>query len=221
MSRLLNSFGRVETEVDTSGYALLDTTVPGVYEVEMGPGIYRIVLIGGGGGGGKSRWAVGHDLLYAYARGGVAATADLYMELTQTAIATVTVGRGGTSDYRGDMDSTATDGETSSILGIPNFELICGKGTAGNVYSHVGYPGTMGQVEVSGTTIMRIDMNSNEHPIPSTATSGTRTNLNWPTQATLGRGGGCAAGLSGTVYGGGSGYAYIQYFNKNYFHEWD
>lgn len=221
MSRLLNCFGRIETEVDTSGYSLLDTLVAGEYQVEMGPGIYRIVLIGGGGGGGKMRWAAGHEAFYRYAQGGVGATLDFYFELTQATTATVTVGSGGHSDSRGDADTTATGGTDSSITGIPGLVVSCGAGTAGNIVSRTPTAGTMGTAVLTGATIIRVDMNSNEHPIVSTTTSGIRANINWPTQSILGRGGGCSAGQGVYIYEGGAAYCYIQYFNKNYFHPED
>lgn len=222
MSRLLNCFGRVETEVDTSGYPLLDTSVAGTHTVEMGPGIYRIVLIGGGGGGAKMRWAAGHDVFYRYAKGGVGATLDFYFELTQVTTATVTLGHGGTTDSPGaDVDVYGANGVGSSITGIPGFTIACGPGTGGYIVSRTPTAGIMGTATLSGPLIMKVDMNSNDHPITSTTTAGTRSNTNWPTQSALGRGGGCTAGQGGYIYPGGAAYCYIQYFNKNYFHPED
>lgn len=222
MSRLLNCFGRIETEVDTSGYPLIDTSVPGQYEIEMGPGIYRIVLIGGGGGGAKTQWAAGHNLFYAYAQGGVAATADFFIETTVACIASITVGAGGASDYRlSGAGTTATNGNSSYILGIPDLTVNCGPGTAGYTAANTATPGTMGVLTLEGSSIIKVDMNSNEHPITSSTSYSVRNNLNWPTASNLGRGGGATAGSGGTVWNGGPGYVLIKYYNKNYFHPED
>lgn len=217
MSKLLNCFGKVNALVNSNGVVLLETSVAGTYNLDLGQGIYRIALIGGGGGGGKMYWAAGHEIFYRYAKGGVGATADLYVDVPTNCTATITVGAGGHSDSRGDADTTALDGTGSSIVGIPNLVLNCGYGTAGNVVSRTGHPGTMGNLTLSGDAILRVDMNSNEHPITSTATSGVRANTNWPTNTVLGRGGGCSAGQGGSVWGGGVGYCLIRYYNRNYF----
>lgn len=218
MSKFLNCFGRVNALVNSNGVVLLETSVAGTYNLDLGQGIYRIVLIGGGGGGGKTYYAAGHEILYRYAKGGVAATADLYVDVPIDCTATITLGVGGRSDSRtSGADTTATDGTGSSIIGIPNLVLNCGPGTAGNVVSRTGYPGSMGNLTLSGDAILRVDMNSNEHPITSTATSGVRANTNWPTNTVLGRGGGCSAGTDGYIYAGGPAYCLIRYYNRNYF----
>lgn len=218
MSKLLNCFGKVNALVNSNGLVLLETSVAGTHTLDLGQGIYRIVLIGGGGGGGKTYWGAGHTILYRYAKGGVAATADLYVDVPTDCTATITLGVGGSSDSRiSGADTTATDGTGSSIIGIPNLVLNCGPGTAGNVISRTDYPGTMGNLTLSGDAILRVDMNSNEHPITSTATSGVRANTNWPTNTALGRGGGCSAGTGGTQWAGGAPYCLIRYYNRNYF----
>ena len=218
MSKMLNCFGRVNALVNSNGVVLLETSTPGTYNLDLGNGIYRIALIGGGGGGGKTYWAAGHTIFYRYAKGGVAATADLYVDVPLDCTATITVGDGGHSDSRtSGADTTATGGSASSIIGIPNLVLNCGPGTAGNISSQTSYPGTMGALTLSGDAILRVDMNSNEHPITSTSTSGVRANTNWPTDTSRGRGGGCSAGTGGTIWGGGSGYVLIRYYNRNYF----
>lgn len=221
MSKLLNCFGRVNALVNSNGVILLETSTPGTYNLDLGNGIYRIALIGGGGGGGKTYWASGHTILYRYAKGGVAATADLYVDVPTDCTATITLGAGGSSDSRtSGADTTATGGSASSIVGIPNLVLNCGPGTAGNISSQTSYPGTMGSLTLSGDAILRVDMNSNDHPLVSTATSGTRANTNWPTQSSLGRGGGCSSGIGGTIWNGGAPYCLIRYYNRNYF-DWD
>lgn len=218
MSKLLNCFGKVNALVNSNGVVLLETSVAGTYNLDLGQGIYRIVLIGGGGGGGKTYWTAGHEVLYRYAKGGVAATADLYVDVPIDCTATITLGLGGNTDSRTSGENTnATSGTGSSIIGIPNLVLNCGPGTAGNIVSKTSYPGTMGNLTLSGSAILRVDMNSNEHPITSTATAGVRSNTNWPTNATLGRGGGCSAGTGGYIYNGGPAYCLIRYYNRNYF----
>lgn len=218
MSKFLNCFGRVNALVNSNGVVLLETSVAGTYNLDLGQGIYRIVLIGGGGGGGKTYWGAGHTFIYRYAKGGVAATADLYVDVPIDCTATITLGAGGHSDSRtSGADTTATDGTGSSIIGIPNLVLNCGPGTAGNVVSRTSYPGSMGNLTLSGDAILRVDMNSNEHPITSTTASGVRVNINWPTNRALGRGGGCAAGPGGYIYAGGPAYCLIRYYNRNYF----
>jgi hypothetical protein len=218
MSKLLNCFGKVNALVNSNGVVLLETSTPGTYNLDLGNGIYRIALIGGGGGGGKTYWAAGHEIFYRYAKGGVGATVDMYVDVPLDCTATITVGGGGHSDSRtSGADTTATDGTGSSIIGIPNLVVSCGYGTAGNIVSKTGYPGTMGALTLSGDAILRVDMNSNEHPITSTATSGVRANTNWPTDTSRGRGGGCSAGTGGTIWGGGAGYVLIRYYNRNYF----
>ena len=217
MSRLLNCFGKINALVNSNGVVLLEANAAGTYNLDLGQGIYRIVLIGGGGGGAKMYWAAGHEVFYRYAKGGVAATADVYVDVPTNCSATIVVGTGGSSDSRGNYDTTATDGAPSYITGIPNLVLNCGNGTAGNIYSHTSTPGTMGNLTLSGDAILRVDMNSNDHPIISTATSGVRTNTNWPTNTAFGRGGGCSAGQGGTVWSGGVGYCLIRYYNRNYF----
>lgn len=218
MSKLLNCFGKVNALVNSNGVVLLETSTPGTYNLDLGQGIYRIALIGGGGGGGKTYWAAGHEVFYRYAKGGVAATADLYVDVPIDCTATITIGSGGHTDSRtSGEDTTATGGTGSSIVGIPNLVLNCGPGTAGNIVSKTGYPGTMGNLTLSGSAILRVDMNSNEHPIVSTATAGPRSNTNWSTNVTLGRGGGCSAGTGGYIYGGGPAYCLIRYYNRNYF----
>lgn len=220
MSKLLNCFGRVETEVDASGYSLLETSTAGTYSVQMAPGIYRIVLIGSGGGGAKTVWGAGHSLFYAYAQGGVGATADIYVEVNNTVTATVVIGARGTSDNRtAGADTSATSGNAAYITGIPNLVLNCGAGTAGNIVSQVGHPGSMGWLNLSGSAIKQIDMNSNEHQITSSAVSNPRNNTNWPTYPAYGRGGGVSAGSVSVTYHGGTGYCYIRFYNKNYFHQ--
>lgn len=218
MSKFLNCFGRVNALVNSNGVVLLETSVTGTHTLDLGQGIYRIVLIGGGGGGGKTYWAVGHEFVYRYAKGGVAATADLYVDVPIDCTATITLGAGGHSDSRNSgADTTATDGTGSSIIGIPNLVLNCGPGTAGNVVSRTSYPGSMGNLTLSGDAILRVDMNSNEHPITSTAASGVRANTNWPTNTALGRGGGYSAGNGATLWSGGASYCLIRYYNRNYF----
>lgn len=218
MSKLLNCFGKVNALVNSNGVVLLETSVTGTHTLDLGQGIYRIVLIGGGGGGGKTYWGAGHTTLYRYAKGGVGATVDMYVDVPLDCTATITLGDGGSSNSRtSGADTTATNGTGSSITGIPNLVVNCGPGTAGNIVSKTGYPGTMGALTLSGDAILRVDMNSNEHPITSTATSGVRANTNWPTNTALGRGGGCSAGIGGFVYNGGSAYCLIRYYNRNYF----
>lgn len=218
MSKLLNCFGKVNALVNSNGVILLETSTPGTYNLDLGNGIYRIALIGGGGGGGKTYWGAGHTILYRYAKGGVAATADLYVDVPTNCTATITLGAGGSSNSTtSGADTAATNGSASSIIGIPNLVLNCGPGTAGNISSQTSYPGTMGELTLSGDAILRVDMNSNEHPLTSTATSGVRANTNWPTNTALGRGGGCSSGISGTVWNGGAPYCLIRYYNRNYF----
>ena len=53
MSKLLNCFGKVNALVNSNGVVLLETSVSGTHTLDLGNGIYRIVLIGAGGGGGK------------------------------------------------------------------------------------------------------------------------------------------------------------------------
>ena len=215
MAKFLNCFGKVNALVNSNGVALLDTTESGTHTVEMGQGIYRIVLIGGGGGGAHMQWAAGHELFHRYAKGGVAATTDFWLDVPNNCTATVVIGSGGAPDSRGDSDTTATDGTPSYITGIPGLTLHCANGTAGNVYSHTGYPGTMGVLTLQSDDLLRVDMNSNEHPITSTATQGVRANTNWPTNTVYGRGGGVSGNY---LYYGGTGYCLIRYYNRNYFH---
>lgn len=214
MSKFLNCFGRVNALVNSNGVVLLDSTESGTHILDLGQGIYRIALIGGGGGGAKMQYAAGHNLFNVYAKGGVAATADFWLDITQDCTATVVVGSGGAPDSRGDTDTTATNGTPSYITGIPGLTLYCGNGTAGNVYSRNSSPGTMGTLTLQSNDILRVDMNSNEHPITSTATAGVRPNTNWPTNTIYGRGGGVSGNY---LYYGGTGYCLIRYYNRNYF----
>lgn len=215
MSKFLNCFGKVNALVNSNGVVLLDTTESGTHTLDMGQGIYRIVLIGGGGGGAGMRYGEGHTLFKRYAKGGVAATTDFFLDVPTDCTATIVIGSGGTSDERGDADTTATDGTPSYITGIPGLVLHCGNGTAGNVRSRTGYPGTMGSLTLESDNILRVDMNSNEHPITSTATAGVRANTNWPTNTVYGRGGGVIIGTA--IYLGGTGYCLVRYYNRNYF----
>ena len=61
MRMLLNSFGRVQTHVDNSGYVVFDSSTAGSHSVNIGAGVYRVVLVGAGGGGAHCRYGAGHS----------------------------------------------------------------------------------------------------------------------------------------------------------------
>ena len=210
MKALLNCFGRTATHVNSDGYVVFDSSAYGTYSVGIGAGIYRIVLIGGGGGGAHCRYGAGHSIFNYYAQGGVAATFDGYVQVTKDSTLTITLGKSGTTSNSmdaGQVSVYGVDGNPSSITGIPGVTLYCGPGTAGKVINgNQGTAGTMGSATISGANILRIDMNSNDHPITSVASAGVRNNLNYATNSVLGRGGGVSGNY---VYQGGAPYCLI------------
>lgn len=214
MRMLLNSFGRVQTHVDNSGYVVFDSSTAGSHNINIGAGVYRVVLVGAGGGGAHCRYGAGHSLFNYYAQGGVAATIDVYLKVTKDSAITINLGAHGNTgnNMSGQVSVYGTDGATSSITGIPGVTLIAGPGTAGTVINgNQSNPGTMGTATISGANILRIDMNSNDHPIVSGSGGGRRSNVNYPTAATIGSGGGVTmAGNNVYIYHGGVSYCFIQ-----------
>ena len=211
MTSLLHSFGRTLTHVNNSGCIIFNSTDSGTYSAVLGAGVYHIILIGAGGGGAHCRYGAGHDLFDYYGQGGVAATIEVYIRVLSKTTITITLGAHGitgNSIGQGQVSVYGTDGAASSITGIANTTLYCGPGTAGKVISgNQPSAGVMGDAVISGPTILRILMNSNEHRIASGTVASYVRNSNYMTNYYYGRGGGA---VLSTNYDGGVPFCFIE-----------
>ena len=94
------------------------------------------------------------------------------------------------------------------LKGIANTTLYCGPGTAGKVINgNQPSAGVMGDAVISGPTILRILMNSNEHRIASGTVSSYVRNSNYMTNYYYGRGGGAVLSYN---YDGGVPFCFIE-----------
>lgn len=213
MPNLLNSFGRIKTYVNNNGYVVFDSTTAGTYSINLGAGIYNVILIGGGGGGAYCHFGSGHSIIETWAQGGVAGTIDCVIRVEKDVTATLVLGAGGKTNtlISSQGDVSGLDGADSRLSGIPQVSLVAGHSTGGVIVN--GYsttPGTMGSNIISGSEILKINMDSNEHPIVSGSVRGPARNTNYSPNVFYGRGGGTTAGITPTIYEGGIPYCHIE-----------
>lgn len=213
MPRLLNSFGRTRTYVNNDGYVVFDSTTAGTYSVDLGAGIYNVILIGGGGGGAYCHYGSGHSILEFCTQGGVAGTIECIIRVRKDVTATLVLGNGGTTNtLLSQGNVSGDDGMVSSISGIEQVTLVAGRGTGGSI-SNGSYttPGIMGTNTIGGDEVLKVIMDSNEHLIVSDSVKGPARNRNYQPNVFYGRGGGIAGtGLTPTIYAGGVPYCRIK-----------
>lgn len=221
MPNLLNSFGRTKTYVSNDGYVVFESSVPGTYPISLGSGIYHVILIGGGGGG-AHRFRGYDDYDVARAQGGVGATIECIIKITENVNAIVTVGSAGTTVAginQGNITVNGISGTATVISNIQGVSLVANNGTGGRVSGASTYvAGTMGAAVIGGTGILNIAMNSNDYPIVSQASNniflnlGLVKNTNYATNSSLGQGGGSGIDpfSNPPLYQPGSGYCLIE-----------
>lgn len=198
---------------------LLDTSTPGSYTAYMLPGVYRITLAAGGGAGASCYYSrTGRS--GPGAKGGCGGTVQVDIALPQACTASVTIGA---KPYRAHVNMANTgdsargeNGANIAITGIPNLTISCDGGTGGyvvagtNGVNATATPGVQGGVSVSGSSIIRVNVNSNNTPVISATGTGTlgQLNTNWPepyTTAMCPGSGGAAGSRSYQVLASGGG----------------
>lgn len=226
MPNLLNSFGRTKTYVSNDGYIVFESSVPGTYPISLGSGIYHVVLIGGGGGGAHRFWRY-HSPDLARAQGGVGATIDCIVRIEENTIASVVVGAPGETKAIIDQGSATvlgSDGTSSGLYNIQNITLVASNGTGGRISGDTTLvAGVMGAASIIGNNILKVNMNSNDNPIVSQASTsyfspyGAIKNTNYMPNTSLGQGGGSdMEPLSNPpLYQPGPGYCLIEKIDIN------
>lgn len=170
----------------------------GTYTVDMLPGVYDITACAPGGGG-VSAYSNIAGRAMGYARGGVGGTVRIRVRVHTACTATIFIPTtvGGAGHYHGSPQVfnqaftnageawTAPTAGNTTITGIPNLSLTCYGGTGASFYANTntsgtGTPGTQGLVDVSGSAVISVSVNSNLTPVTSLQSSGRQDNTNEP-----------------------------------------